>query len=179
MFRINSALVLGGVAGAAVLLSACGSSDDGSTSDVAAPPAATSTAPGVLAVANSGLGQVLVDTAGKTVYLFASDSAGTSSCSGPCLVAWPAVPAPANLPTSLPGVTGKIGTMARPDGTSQLTVNGLPVYTFKGDTGPGTTKGQGSTGFGALWSAVSPSGTAIPGTASATTSAPKSSGGGY
>jgi predicted lipoprotein with Yx(FWY)xxD motif len=174
-------LVLGGVAGSAILLSACGSSSSGSTTqDVAAPPASTSasTVPTVLSVASSGLGKLLVDPAGKTVYLFASDTAGTSTCSGPCLAAWPAVPAPAGLPTSLPGVTGAVGSLTRTDGTSQLTVNGLPVYTFKGDSGPGTTKGQGLTAFGALWSAVSPSGTGITGTGSGASTAPATSGSG-
>ncbi|MCZ4497457.1 MAG: hypothetical protein JWQ74_10, partial [Marmoricola sp.] len=155
------------------------SGSDSTTQDVAAPAATTSASQAALSVGSSGLGKLLVDPAGKTVYLFASDTTGTSTCSGPCLAAWPAVPAPASLPTSLPGVSGTVGSLTRTDGTSQLTVNGLPVYTFKGDSGPGTTKGQGLTAFGARWSAVSPSGTAITGSGSPATSAPAKSGGGY
>jgi hypothetical protein len=54
-----------------------------------------------------------------------------------------------------------IGTTKRPDGTSQVTYNGHPVYHFQGDHNPGETNGEGITAFGASWFALSPSGSAV------------------
>jgi predicted lipoprotein with Yx(FWY)xxD motif len=175
---------LGAAAAAAGLLLAACSSGGGTSAGSAAvtAPASSSSAAattGPLAVATTALGSTLVNSKGMTVYFFGSDTQGMSACSGACLQNWPAVPAPSPLPTAVPGVTGTLGTLARSDGTSQLTVNGLPVYTFAGDSGPGKTSGEGLTAFGAKWWAVSPSGSDITkAPAAGTSSAPSSSSGG-
>jgi predicted lipoprotein with Yx(FWY)xxD motif len=69
-----------------------------------------------------------------------------------------ALPAPAALSASLPGVTGKLGVATRSDGGRQLSVAGHPVYTFVGDSAPGQTNGQGVALNGGLWTVVSPAG---------------------
>ncbi|MBK9739543.1 MAG: hypothetical protein IPO93_08505 [Actinobacteria bacterium] len=109
----------------------------------------------------TALGTILVSPKGRTVYVFMADSPGTSNCTGSCLTYWPPVAAPAKLPASVPGVTGSLGTLVRDDGTRQLTINGWPLYTYAGDTTAGATSGQGSSGSGAKWWAVSPAGKKI------------------
>jgi predicted lipoprotein with Yx(FWY)xxD motif len=71
------------------------------------------------------------------------------------------VTAPTTIPTSVPGVTAKLGSFTRPDGKKQLTIDRLPVYTFSGDSGPGKTSGQGKNLNGGLWWVVSPAGKPI------------------
>jgi predicted lipoprotein with Yx(FWY)xxD motif len=151
-----------GLAGLALAVAACGSTTASPVSvpqqGVVAPAAHSGT---VLGTASTPLGTILVDGHGRTVYEFASDSKDTSTCTGPCLTYWPIVTAPAAVPAAIPGITGTVGSFARPDGGTQATVNGLPLYTYAADTAPGMTTGQGSTGSGAKWWVVAPDGTPI------------------
>jgi predicted lipoprotein with Yx(FWY)xxD motif len=110
---------------------------------------------------NTSLGMILVDGTGKTVYEFANDKPGTSTCTGSCASVWPPVAAPTPLPTSLPGVTGQIGMTDRPDGGKQLTAAGRPVYTFTGDGAPGQTNGQNKNLNGGVWTVLSGSGAPV------------------
>jgi len=135
------------------LSSACGNSD-GSSGAGPTPPATGE----VISAQSTSLGTILVDGRGRTVYVFANDKTSTSTCTGACAANWPFVPAPATLPASLPGVTGKLGTTIRSGGAHQLTVAGHPVYTFAGDSAPGQTNGQGKVLDGGLWTVVSPPG---------------------
>jgi predicted lipoprotein with Yx(FWY)xxD motif len=146
--------ILGAVAAAAALLAACSSSSNSSGGTSA-------TGGAVVSVRSTPLGSILVDSAGKTIYFFAIDSPNHSACTGACLSYWPIVTAPTTIPTSVPGVTAKLGSFTRPDGKKQLTINSLPVYTFSLDSGPGKTSGQGKNLNGGLWWVVSPAGTPI------------------
>ncbi len=160
-----------GFAVLALAVAACGSTTASSVSVPQPAVAAPSIAAGaVLGTASTPLGTILVDAQGRTVYEFASDSKNTTTCTGQCLTYWPVVTAPAKVSGTNPGVTGTVGSFARPDGGSQLTINGLPLYTYAADTAPGMTGGQGSTGSGAKWWVVAPDGTPI------TTSAPRGAG---
>ena len=160
----------GGLALTALLLAACGGSSAGSGVGTTLPP---SVAPGALVgTASTSVGTVLVEAQGKTVYVFAADSPGHSNCTGSCLTYWPPVPAPARLPTPPADVTARIGELKRSDGTRQLTVDGWPVYTYTGDTAPGTTTGQGVNASGGLWWVVSPSGDQITSTTSSSPTYP-------
>jgi predicted lipoprotein with Yx(FWY)xxD motif len=141
---------------AAVALAAAGCGNDSGTG---AAPGPVPTANGdAVSAQTTSLGSILVNGQGKTVYEFANDTGSSSTCSGACASVWPAVPAPASLPASLPGVTGKLGTTTRADGSRQLTVAGHPVYTFSGDSAPGQTNGQNQVLNGGLWTVVSPAG---------------------
>jgi predicted lipoprotein with Yx(FWY)xxD motif len=102
----------------------------------------------------------LVDSNGKTLYAFAADSPGRSNCTGSCLQYWPAAQASGSISHST-DVTAKLATIKRSDGTTQLTVNGWPVYTYAADSGPGQATGQGENLSGGLWWVVAPSGTQI------------------
>jgi predicted lipoprotein with Yx(FWY)xxD motif len=111
---------------------------------------------------------VLTNAKGFTVYKFALDTKTTSKCTGPCAQVWPPVKGPA---TAGPGVTGKLGTIKRSDGSVQATYNGHPLYIYTADTAPGQANGNGINSYGGLWHEVPASGTAAP--------ASTSSGGGY
>jgi predicted lipoprotein with Yx(FWY)xxD motif len=147
---------------AALALAATGCSDSGNSSG-AAPlaPVPSATGKAVSAQATS-LGTILVDGRGRTVYDFANDKNGASTCTGACAANWLFVPAPAPPPKSLPGVMGELGTTTREDGAHQLTVAGRPVYTFVGDSAAGQTNGQGVVLNGGLWTVVSPAGAPLP-----------------
>jgi predicted lipoprotein with Yx(FWY)xxD motif len=110
--------------------------------------ASTAGASGVTVKATSvgSAGTILVDaTSGKTLYVFAKDvkDSGTSACTAGCIAKWPALTVPAGgTPTGDAGVTGKLGTITRPDdGTLQVTYNGLPLYFFANDKAAGDLNG--------------------------------------
>lgn len=80
---------------------------------------------------------VLVDSAGKTVYTFDKDDAGSgkSNCNGQCAANWPPVQAAAQP-------SAPYSSLTREDGTKQLAYMGKPLYTYKADTRPGERKGD-------------------------------------
>ena len=100
-----------------------------------------------MVTADSDLGTILTDAAGKTIYFFANDTEGTSNCEGDCLANWPPVEAE-DSPAAGEGVTAELGTIERSDGTRQLTVNGFPAYYFAADAAAGDVNGQG---VGGVW----------------------------
>jgi predicted lipoprotein with Yx(FWY)xxD motif len=126
-----------------------------------------------IAVSNDGsLGKVLVDSKGRTVYLFQKDTGSMSTCSGACATDWPPVTT-TGKPTAGSGLTASmVGTTTRSDGTKQVTYNGHPLYNYVGDQKAGDTNGQGISAFGAKWYAVSPAGSTV-------TAKGSGSGGGY
>src|SRR5437879_5201012 len=105
-----------------------------------APSSACPTGSGVtVQVANnSSLGEmILVNAQGMTLYRYDKDTAGTSNCTGSCASVSPPLTAVGGTPTGGPGVTGKLATISRADGTKQVTYNGASLYTFQQDTKPG------------------------------------------
>jgi predicted lipoprotein with Yx(FWY)xxD motif len=158
--------------GAVALTAACGGAY-GSTSTAAssAPVPAPGGTVGVVATASTGLGTVLVNGTGRTVYEFAKDTGSTSACNGGCASIWPPLAAPATLPASLPGVSGQLGSTTRTDGSRQLTIAGHPVYTYSGDNAAGQTNGQGLQLNGGVWNVVSPAGSPVTGSGSSSSSA--------
>jgi predicted lipoprotein with Yx(FWY)xxD motif len=175
-FRTSA--VLAGVAAFALGLAACGSSGSSGGPYSAGPNTSTiSTAsPGsaggrgaTVDVANaSGLGQIIVDASGRTLYLFQADTGTTSSCSGACANAWPPVTA-TDSPTAGTGLNPSLlDTTSRSDGNRQVTYNGHPLYTYAGDKNPGDTNGQGVNAFGGGWFVLSSAGSQISGGTSPT-----------
>lgn len=154
--RRRSKIAATSVAAVAFTLTAaaCGSAPGDSAGSMPVPSAT-----GVAVSAQAtGLGTILVDGQGRTLYQFANDMNNKSTCTDACAANWPYVPAPDSLPASLPGVTGTLGTATRDDGHHQLTVAGHPLYTFVGDATPGQTNGQGINLNGGVWTVVSPAG---------------------
>ena len=149
----TSALVL-----AALTLAACGSSGAGN-SDTS--PTSSKTVDGksaTVGVADENLGRILVDSQGRTLYLFQKDSGTTSTCTGACATFWP--PLRANgKPAVGNGASGSLlATTTRPDGSTQVTYNGHPLYRYSGDQRSGDTKGEGLSTFGGSWFALTPTG---------------------
>ena len=117
---------------------------DAPTQAPAASQAATGSAT-VLAKTINGQTILVAGSNGMTVYTFTKDTAGSgqSACSGQCLVIWPALTVAAgSQPTGGDGVSGKLGTITRDDGSLQVTYNGLPLYFYQKDSAPGDTNGN-------------------------------------
>jgi predicted lipoprotein with Yx(FWY)xxD motif len=121
----------------------------------------TTVTPGVVGTGTSSLGRILVDSRGRTLYLFEKDKNGKSACSGSCATAWPPV-LTSGKPSATAGVKASLlGTTRRADGRLQVTYNGHPLYTFVKDTKKGQANGENVDAFGAEWYAVSAAGTKV------------------
>lgn len=123
-----------------------------------ATPAARSA---TVTTAHTGLGRVVADGSGRTLYLFEKDTTTRSACSGTCTVYWPPLLTRGGT-MAIKGVQrSRLGTIRRLDGTRQVTYAGHPLYLFSGDTRRGQTNGEGLRDFGAGWFALTPSGKKI------------------
>jgi predicted lipoprotein with Yx(FWY)xxD motif len=171
MKRTN--LLVAASVGVALVTAACGGTGSyggygASNAGGGTPAAGTET----VSVANSSLGQILVDGSGRTLYLFEADKAASSSCYDACIGVWPAV-VTTGPPAARAGAKASLlGTTKRKDGALEVVYNGHPLYYFSGDRMAGDVTGQGLSSFGAAWYVVSPGGAKID-----TDSAP--SAGGY
>jgi predicted lipoprotein with Yx(FWY)xxD motif len=155
---------------AGLMLAACGSSGPGGSAPQSSPPEATASpaasAPESAAAVSlkslTGIGdKALVGGDGRALYLFEADTGGKSTCMGECANDWPPLTA-SGMPAAGSGVDQSLlGTVKRPDGTTQVTYNGHPLYYYEGDTGPGTAKGQDVAAFGAKWYVLSAKGSKI------------------
>jgi len=113
-------------------------------------------APDTVTVSNAdGVGDFLAaGMGGKTLYTFAHDTDGTSTCSGECATNWPPFTVAENVRlVGGDGASGELGTVAREDGSLQVTYNGMPLYFFKDDAAAGDTNGQGA---GDVWYVAAP-----------------------
>ena len=144
-------LAMAGTSLAVLALTACGGSD--SSGDV---PAKGSD----LGASKSSLGTIVVDGKGMTAYAFDKDTPGSgkSACTGECVEEWPAITSSSDKP-KVDGVTGEVGTITGADGAKQVTLEGMPLYTYHDDSDVGDTNGQGKEG--GIWWVVSPDGEKI------------------
>src|SRR5215470_14825372 len=142
-------LVPAGLA-AAFVIAACSSSSSPASSGgtASSAPAAGSSA---LKTAKISGATLVTNAKGLTLYWFVPDTATTSKCNGSCATFWPPVKGPA---TAGAGVTGKLATIKRADGSAQATYNGHPVYTYAGDHAPGQATGNGLNVNGGVWHEV-------------------------
>lgn len=149
-------------------LSACGGSNAATAAEAVATPVYTSDADAppnnaVLNVADSGLGKIVVDDQGFTLYMYAHDSASPSkaTCDGECALTWEPVSAHDGS-VAVEGVNqAMVGEVTRSDGTKQMTLAGWPLYRYDPDQKPGDTTGQGQ---GGLWFAIGPDGKKVAAT---------------
>lgn len=165
-------LVLLAVAGA-VVIAGCGggSSSSSSTSTESSGGSENASAStgggGEGTIASSeieGLGKVLVDSEGMTVYLFTPDKGSTSVCYGGCESAWPPVMAEGKPSAGEGAMSTALGTTKRKDGSMQVTYEGHPLYTFVGDKAPGEANGQEDEG---VWFVLDETGSEVKGKATA------------
>jgi predicted lipoprotein with Yx(FWY)xxD motif len=171
-----------GLAAAALVLAACGSSAPASSGSGSGSGggAATSSGSGIKTTSVKG-GTVLTNSAGRTLYWYAIDSSTTSKCSGTCATFWPPAPAGAKAASGV-SLSGSFGSITRSDGSTQLTYMGHPLYTFKLDTASGQDNGNGVTTSGGpsneLWWAMTPTGAKLAAAPKPASSSSSSGGGG-
>ncbi|WP_406194954.1 hypothetical protein OH807_06360 [Kitasatospora sp. NBC_01560] len=196
-FGSRRLLAVAGLAAVALAVTACGPGDDSPAGAAAAPPAASGSsaaapatpaapasgaAAGVRLVAadSAALGAIVTDASGRTLYRFDKDTAkpSASTCTDACAAKWP--PVTVQDKVDVTGVSSAlVGSVTRPDGSKQLTLNGWPLYRFAGDSAAGQVNGQG---VGGTWFASTPEGRKAqaagqaPGTAPAASASPS---GGY
>lgn len=172
---------LAGLMVAATVLAACGSSSGtgaSSTTSTTSKASSTSTSASTSSTSSttppdyevqvgtvSGLGKVLVNGRGLTLYLFVPDKqSGSSTCYNACAQGWPPLLLPTGVTTPVAGAgvqASLLGTTHRSDGTTQITYNKWPLYLWQGDSEPGQATGQGLNNLGGLWYVLSPSGSEI------------------
>jgi len=162
--RVATRTVLPGLAAAAAagLLAACGSAGAPAAGGGNAHPPGSSQHLVVSDRKLPGVGTVLVSRSGKTLYSPQQEAHGKILCTGSCLSFWFPVSAGAGALHAPSGVTGALGTIHRPDGRTQLTYNGKPLYTFRLDLAPGQAHGNNFTdhfgGTSFTWRAITTSG---------------------
>jgi predicted lipoprotein with Yx(FWY)xxD motif len=165
----------GAIAGAALLVTACGSygssgygastspSSNGQYPGVTSPSAGTPEPPATTTIAlrNSPFGQILVDGSGRTLYLFEADRNEMSTCNGNCAAVWPPLIAH-GTPVAGAGINQSLLTTApRSDGSLEVVYNGHPLYYFVSDKQAGDVTGEAISSFGAEWYVLSASGSKI------------------
>lgn len=160
----------------AVLATACGSSSSNSNGAASAttrtPP---STTPGLSKRQISGLGLILVNERGRTLYVFSPEKGGKVTCTGSCATTWPPLKASGKPPSigSTAVHPNLVGTVANPSGGKIITYAGWPLHTYSGDMAAGDANGQGIDG---KWYVISLAGRVITSKAGTTST---SSTGGY
>ena len=184
---LRSWLLAGGLAlVTAATVAACGSSSSSTaaSSPGSSAPAGASSAAAATISAKSvpGVGTVLVNGQGQTLYMLTSETGGKITCTqaNGCTQAWPEtlVTSGATAATAGSGVQASLlGTIKDATGNLEVTYNHWPLYTFSGDSGPGVAKGQGLTSFGGTWYVLNGSGNPV--TSSPTGTASAGGGNGY
>jgi predicted lipoprotein with Yx(FWY)xxD motif len=169
MTRSRPITLLAGAAAlalSALATAGCGGGGYGDSAETTPTTPASGQSATIGAANEGGLGTILVDSKGRTLYLFRRDSGSKSACLGACADTWPPLRA-----TGKPAVSGRasaslVGTSTRSDGKQQVTYNGHPLYLYAGDEKSGDTRGQGLTDFGASWYVLTPAGQQVSGQAS-------------
>ena len=153
-------------------LTACGGSSNASSSAPVSTPRssapATSGAAKLSTAAVGNFGKVVVDGAGRTLYVYDVDTAkpSKSNCNGACATAWPPLLAGTGTP-QVSGVSASlVGTVTRSDGTKQVTLAGWPLYYYANDAKAGDATGQA---VGGTWWVVGANGQKITTQASSST----------
>jgi predicted lipoprotein with Yx(FWY)xxD motif len=145
-------LISGAALAATLVLAACGGGGSGA-SDSATTAGATTT---VAVKQVEGIGRVLVNASGKALYSSDVEADGKVRCTGACTSFWEPLTLGSGTPTA-PAGAGTLDVVKRPDGTTQVTVNGKPLYTFAEDA-PDKVDGNGFTddfnGRHFTWNAV-------------------------
>jgi predicted lipoprotein with Yx(FWY)xxD motif len=163
----------------ALVVAGCGGGGGGGSATAATHPTTSAGQTATVGVAgNGGLGKILVDSQGRTLYLFQADKGTKSACTGACAQAWPPLRASGKAVAGTGLTASKLTTAPRSDGMPQVVYNGHPLYTFAHDQNPGDANGQGVNAFGANWYVLSPAGATITTSGSSSSSSSGSGGGG-
>jgi len=180
---VLGALVIAGCGGGGSTSSPSGESG-GSGGEGKAVSRSNSGSGGTIGTAQiAGLGTVLVNSEGMTVYEFTVDHGTKSECYEACEAAWPPVVAKGKPTAGEGAMASALGTTKRKDGTMQVTYDGHPLYTYAADSAPGEANGSEVEG---TWFVLNTGGTAVKGQATgegggapASEGGESSGGGGY
>ena len=159
--------LLAGLGGtlAVTMLAACqGSSPSSSES----PGANAASAPKIGTLDVTGISRLVVDARGRTLYTNNVDTSSQIRCGADCTKIWrPVTVTTEDVPSKIEGINGTFSVVRRPDNTTQLALNGRPLYTSTKDAARGTLRGNGIVdsyrGVSYTWHAVA----ALGGAASA------------
>jgi predicted lipoprotein with Yx(FWY)xxD motif len=162
-------ITIGSLAGAATLaLAACGSSSGTKAATGTPATTAAAAAKGITISSASvpGVGTVLVNGDGMTLYLLTSEQGGKLTCTDDngCTKVWPDTELPTGITAATAGTgidAAKLNTIKGSSGSLYVTYAGWPLYTFSHDSGPGTAHGQGIVSFGGTWETLTPAGTPV------------------
>lgn len=166
---LYGSLAIGAVAAAA----ACGSASSSTAASSGksqpagtSPPASSSPAVTVSAKSVAGVGTVLVNSKGQTLYMLTSEKGGKITCTDDngCTKVWPDTELPKGTTSATAGSgiqASLLGTVKNSAGDLYVTYHGWPLYTYTGDSGPGQANGEGITAFGGTWYALSTSGNPV------------------
>jgi predicted lipoprotein with Yx(FWY)xxD motif len=180
--------------GAAITVAACGASgttaagSGSSPSSGAAGSAGSSPSSAVTVSARNvpGVGTVLINGQGQTLYLLTSEKGGKITCTGSsgCTKIWPEITLPQGTTAAKAGsgvMSSLLGTVKDASGNLEVTYNGWPLDTYAADSGPGVAHGQGIATFGGTWYVLNASGDPVTGKSqpSGSSSPSSSAGNGY
>ncbi|HEX6663819.1 MAG TPA: hypothetical protein VF025_09105 [Gaiellaceae bacterium] len=127
----------------------------------------------------TALGRILVDSRGRTLYMFEKDRNGRSACNGACPVSWPPLISAGKARPGSGLRSSMLGLTRRADGRRQVTYAGHPLYTFALDMRAGQTAGEGVKAFGGSWDALAASGRAVEPPSGSSSGNSGGTGGGY
>lgn len=174
----NTALVAATALAAAVTLAGCGGGSNKSAASTSSSGSSANPATTFSTASVSGLGTVVVDGRGRTVYILTSGGHVNVPCTDAsgCTKVWPNLPLPAGMSAAKAGsgiTASLLSTKKLSDGKTYPTYNGWLMYEYAADSGPGKAAGQGIKSFGGTWYVLNASGSPV------TSKASGSGGGGY
>lgn len=154
------------------LLAGCGSSKTAAPTTTAAPANIAGEAIGTANVA--GVGTILTNGDGFTVYILTSEQGGKLTCTAKngCTDTWPDIELPSGIPVATAengSQASLLGTVKNSSGAVIVTYDGRPLHTYSGDTGPDQAHGQGVASFGGTWETITPAGTPVAAAAGSST----------
>jgi predicted lipoprotein with Yx(FWY)xxD motif len=111
----------------------------------------------------AGLGTVLVNAKGRTLYVFMKDKQSKVTCTGSCTSFWPPMKwSGSTKPKAVGTAKSKlVGLVKNPSGGKVVTYNKWPLYTYTGDSGAGQANGEGQNLNGGKWYVISAKGTLV------------------
>lgn len=153
----------GGASATTASTSSSGAGYGAGSESSTATQAAAGSGPEVSAKPVSGVGTVLVDAQGMTLYMFAPDKQHEVTCTGSCAAVWPPLKVEAGEKpvASGPVKAGLLGSDPNPEGGEVVTYDGWPLYTYAGDTKPGVAAGQALNLNGGYWYVITPAGKVV------------------
>ncbi len=145
---------------AAVIFFAGGCARSSAPGAVSGTPASDGPTVTVEARPVTGVGTVLVNSRGYTLYVFQPDNHRAVTCTGACAGIWPPLmlPSGSRLAAGAGVNRSLLGSDPDPAGGRVVTYDGWPLYTYGGDVGPGQATGQGIDLNGGDWYVIRASG---------------------